>query len=116
MRKQELQLGIGLTEESEMVKEAKNLTNIRLTESDEDGIWLYFDGGGKTCGIALSTLLGHGDIANEAIEAWAREQLDKQEVNESLPPVPNNEFLKEGNEERTDTPSTFSRWVDTKWK
>jgi len=63
-----------------MVREVKNLTNIKLTESDTDGTWLHFDGGGKACGIALSTILSHGNIANEAIEAWAREQLDREEI------------------------------------
>lgn len=63
-----------------MVREVKNLTNIRLTESDTDGIWLHFDGGGKACGIALSTILNRGDLVNETLEAWAREQLDKQDV------------------------------------
>lgn len=65
-----------------MVKEVKNLTNIKLTESDADGIFLHFDGGGKFCGVKLSELLCHGDAANEAIMAWAREQLDRQETAE----------------------------------
>ena len=69
-----------------MVKTVENLTNIKLTESDTDGIWLHFDGGGKSCGIALSTILRHGNIANESIMAWAREQLDKPGTRPS-PPV-----------------------------
>lgn len=61
-----------------MVKTEKNLTDIKLTESDADGIWLHFDGGGKSCGILLSTILSYKGIANEAIMAWAREQLDSK--------------------------------------
>ena len=63
-----------------MVREVKNLTNIKLTESDTDGIWLHFDGDGKACGISLDALCSRGQLASEAILAWAREQLDKQEV------------------------------------
>lgn len=63
-----------------MVREVKNLTNIRLTESDTDGIWLHFEGGGKMARISLGSLFVHGDITNEAVESWAREQLDKQKV------------------------------------
>jgi len=91
-----------------MAREVKNLTNIKLTESDEDGIWLHFecDGEKLKTGIALSSLVPKGDIAKRVIETWAREQLDKQETThrEPLPPGPRNEFLKEGNEERTDKP------------
>jgi len=63
-----------------MKREVKNLTNIRLTESDEDGIFLHFKvtGEGLEAGVSLSSLLSHGDITDCAIEAWAREQLDKQ--------------------------------------
>ena len=92
-----------------LMREVKNLTNIRLTESDTDGIWLHFDGGNLKAGISLGSLFTHGVITSEAIEAWAREQLDKQDTAHrrfylELPPAPSNEFLKEGNEGRTDRP------------
>jgi len=83
-----------------MVREVKNLTNIRLTESGTDGIWLHFEAKGVSAGVLLSALLGHGGVVDRAIQAWAREQLDKQEI-AHLPPAPPNEFLKEGNEVRT---------------
>lgn len=61
-----------------MVKEVKNLTNIRLTESDTDGIWLHFETAqGLAAGIALSSLLCNGDVISKTLETWAREQLDK---------------------------------------
>lgn len=93
-----------------MVKEVKNLTNIKLTESDTDGIWLHFETAkGLAAGVALSSLLRDGGIINKTLEAWAREQLDRQPhmvqgehtVLDPLPTPPSNEFLKEGNEERT---------------
>lgn len=64
------------------MREAKNLTNIRLTESDTDGIFLHFKAEGERleAGVALSTLLSHGFITDRTIEAWAREQLDKRET------------------------------------
>lgn len=87
-----------------MVKEVKNLTNIRLTESNTDGIWLHFEVGEYAAGVALSTLLTRdGHIVDKTIQAWAREQLDRPEP---LPPAPANEFLKEGDEKRTIAPGT----------
>jgi hypothetical protein len=115
-----------------MIREIKNPTNIKLTESDTDGIWLHFESKGLKAGVAVSTLL-YGDITSKTVQRWAREQLDKQKIahrrfclhpeldkdtleelerlnniikNEPLPPVPSNEFLKEGQEERTAEPST----------
>lgn len=61
-----------------LLKEVNNLTNIRLTESDIEGIWLHFESGGKKAGVALSALLDRGFKGNATIEAWAREQLDKE--------------------------------------
>ena len=63
-----------------MVREVKNLTNIKLTESDEDGIWLHFEGGGLKAGLSLSLnrFSMHGEIADRTIRAWAREQLDRE--------------------------------------
>jgi len=108
-----------------MVKTVNELTNIKLTESDSDGIWLHFESKRLKAGISIATLLSHGDIANRTFQAWAREQLDKQDMAhrrfyldptepkppqdpepEPLPPAPSNEFLKEGNEERTSVPGT----------
>ena len=100
-----------------MVREVKNLTGIKLTESDTDGIWLHFESKGLKAGIALSELLYvHGNLIDKTIEAWAREQLDKQKVvhrrfylkqkYSTLPAPPSNEFLKEGNEKRTAKPGT----------
>lgn len=64
-----------------MVKKVENLTDIYLTEGDDD-IFLHFkgylNGGDKQAGVRLSTLLTHGSIVNSAIKAWAREQLDRQ--------------------------------------
>ena len=77
------------------------------------GFWLHFETAeGLSAGVALSALLRDGDVINKTLEAWAREQLDKQKVAhrrfhlhpDPLPPAPANEFLKEGNEERTDVP------------
>ena len=70
----------GMNWRIKMVREVKHLTNIRLTESDTDGIWLHFDGGNLQAGISLGSLFTHGVITSEAIEAWAREQLDKQDI------------------------------------
>lgn len=68
-----------------MVKEVKNLTNIRLTESDTDGIWLHFETAeGLAGGVALSSFLRCGDVVNRTLEAWAREQLDKSGVWEEI--------------------------------
>lgn len=63
-----------------MVKTVKNLTNIKLTESDTDGIWLHFEAEGKKAGISLDEMTAklHGGIVGSTIQAWAREQLDKQ--------------------------------------
>lgn len=134
-----------------MVREVKNLTNIRLTESVIDGIWLHFESKEKKVGIQLDELIAklRGGITGSTVEAWAREQLDRQEVsaqefyekaknvkhtdyevllmvlrvltkleirikqmdkqeetNDPLPQPPSNEFLKEGNAERTDKSGT----------
>lgn len=62
-----------------MVSVAKNLTNIKLTESDTDGIWLHFEAEDLKADLNLSALY-HGDVINRAIQAWAREQLDRTKV------------------------------------
>ena len=101
-----------------MVREVKNLTNIKLTESDTDGIWLHFEANGLKAGVSLQTLsaMQSGGIVAATIQNWAREQLDKQDTVHHrfylkqkyliLPAPPSNEFLKEGNEKRTDKPGT----------
>jgi len=65
-----------------MVKTEKNLTNIKLTESDEDGIWLHFDGGNLKASISLQALSVRQStgITAATIQNWAREQLAKQEA------------------------------------
>jgi len=93
------------------MREVKNLTNIKLTESDADGIWLHFESNGLKAEVDVS-MLQYGDITSKTIQRWARDQLDrqieedKQEIPESLPPAPSNEFLKEGSAVRTDVSKT----------
>jgi len=61
-----------------MMREVKNLTGIKLTESDTEGIFLHFESGNLSTRISLD--VQHGVIACSAIRAWAREQLDRQET------------------------------------
>lgn len=106
-----------LAEDAKMVREVKNLTNIKLTESDTDGIWLHFEAGNLKADVSLQVLsaMQSGGIVAAAIQNWAREQLDKQDSfhcrfqlhqKYSLPHVPANGFLKEGHGEQTAQPGT----------
>lgn len=65
-----------------MVKTEKKLTNIKLTESDADGIWLHFEAEGLKAGISLDVLAvrQRSGIIAATIQNWAREQLDKQKA------------------------------------
>lgn len=75
-----------------MIKEVTNLTNIKLTESDEDGIWLYFEAEDLKAGISLKSLLRtfRGEIVDATLRRWAREQLDSKKYH--LVEIPDDEY------------------------
>lgn len=58
-----------------LLAEVHNPTNIRLTSSDTDGIFLHFDAGEKQVGIRLDNPNLAG---SEVASAWAKQQLAEQ--------------------------------------
>lgn len=65
-----------------MIKTEKKLTGIKLTESQEDKIWLHFESKNLKASISLAALVAMqaSGIVAATIQNWAEEQLKKQET------------------------------------